>query len=131
MNDSGKAIAPFLRKHRINPENILVIYDDLDIPLGRVRLRKNGGSGGHNGIKSIIESIQSESFNRLRIGIGKMDSSEQIDHVLGNFAKEENKLWQQIVELSSKAVKTILFRGFTQAMNSYNGQVIEIKEDIK
>lgn len=130
MNKSGMAVAPFLRKHQVDPDQLLVIYDDLDLPLGRIRLRKSGSSGGHNGIKSIIENVQSEKFHRLRIGIGRQDNRRsQVDHVLGNFSEDEEDTWQEVANLARDAVKAILFRGFTQAMNTYNGKTIEINKE--
>ena len=89
MNLSGESVIKFVNYYKINIEDILVIHDDLDIDLGRIKLKDNGSSGGHNGIKSIIENIQSENFKRLKIGISKNKDYDTKDYVLGKFNKEE------------------------------------------
>ncbi|MCQ2352846.1 MAG: aminoacyl-tRNA hydrolase [Victivallaceae bacterium] len=120
MNLSGKAVAPLCRKLEIAPENVLVIVDDMDLPLGRLRLRKNGASGGHNGLKSIIEELQSEKFNRLRVGIGHPEKKGVVDFVLSGFEGEEKVLFDEVVERAAKAVQCVLKAGMATAMNEFN-----------
>lgn len=120
MNLSGEAVGPLCRKLGLTPENVLVIVDDLDLPVGRIRLRKNGSSGGHNGLKSIIENLQSERFNRLRIGIGRSAGRSQVDYVLGDFSGEEKVAFERAIEQALEAVKWILKSGMDEAMNRFN-----------
>ena len=121
MNLSGNAVLPLARSEKIAPEEILVVHDDMDIPIGRLRIRKNGSSGGHNGIKSMIQSFNSESFSRLRIGIGKMANVHgSADFVLSEFQGADWELCQKIVDTAADAVILALRRGIQSAMNQYN-----------
>ncbi len=120
MNLSGKAVAKFAKKHDIEPKNILVIYDDLDLSLGQIRIRKQGGAGGHNGVKSLIEELGTEKFNRLRFGIGRPNSSEQVDFVLSKFAEDEIKSVEETVQRSFEAIKFSLVSGIEATMNKFN-----------
>jgi PTH1 family peptidyl-tRNA hydrolase len=90
MNESGQAVGAIARKHNLTPDSILVIYDDLDLPLGKIRIRMRGSSGGHKGMKSIISHLHSDDFPRMRIGIGR--NGEAIDHVLSRFGKKEREI---------------------------------------
>ena len=118
MNVSGQAVAPLSRRLGINPAEILVISDDLDLPLGQLRIRKGGSDGGHNGLKSIISELQSADFKRLRIGIGR--DGKVVDHVLSPFTAEEQPLWDEAVLKGSEAVIEILKSGLSREMNHYN-----------
>jgi len=89
MNLSGEAMERMARFYKVPPENILVIYDDLDLPVGRIRLRPEGGSGGHKGMQSIIEHLGSNGFPRLRVGIGRPTHGDPVDYVLGDFTLDE------------------------------------------
>ena len=121
MNLSGNAVLPLARAEKIAPEEILVVHDDMDIPLGRIRIRKNGSSGGHNGIKSIIQGFNSESFSRLRIGIGKMANGRgSADFVLSEFQGADWELCQKILDTAADAVILALRRDLQSAMNQYN-----------
>ena len=121
MNLSGNAVLPLARAEKIAPEEILVVHDDMDIPLGRIRIRKNGSSGGHNGIKSIIHGFNSESFSRLRIGIGKMANGRgSADFVLSEFQGADWELCQKILDTAADAVILALRRDLQSAMNQYN-----------
>ncbi len=120
MNLSGKAVAKFAKKHDIEPKNILVIYDDLDLSLGQIRIRKQGGAGGHNGVKSLIDELGTEKFNRLRFGIGRPNSSEQVDFVLSKFAEDEIKSVEETVQRSFEAIKFSLVSGIEATMNKFN-----------
>ena len=118
MNDSGRAVGALSRRLAIAPSEILVISDDLDLPLGQLRIRKNGSDGGHNGLKSIIAELQSADFRRLRIGIGR--DGRVVDHVLSAFTAEEQPLWDEAVNNGAAAVTVILKAGLARAMNQYN-----------
>jgi PTH1 family peptidyl-tRNA hydrolase len=118
MNDSGRAVGALSRRHGIAPSEILVISDDLDLPLGQLRIRKGGSDGGHNGLKSIIAELQSADFKRLRIGIGR--DGRVVDHVLSAFTADEQPVWDEAVQNGSAAVIEILKSGLSRAMNHYN-----------
>lgn len=118
MNDSGRAVGALSRRMGIDAAEILVISDDLDLPLGQLRIRKNGSDGGHNGLKSIIAELQSSEFRRLRIGIGR--DGKVVDHVLSAFTAEEQPVWDEAVANGASAVTEILKAGLSRAMNHYN-----------
>ena len=118
MNDSGRAVGALSRRHGIDPSEILVISDDLDLPLGQLRIRKGGSDGGHNGLKSIIAELQSAEFKRLRIGIGR--DGRVVDHVLSAFTAEEQPVWDEAVAKGAEAVTEILKSGLSRDMNRYN-----------
>ena len=121
MNESGRAVAPLARFYRVPTERMLVVYDDLDLPLGTVRLRPEGGSGGHKGMRSIIEHLGGQSFPRLRIGIarppGRMDPAA---YVLQDFSAEEEPLLEETFERAVAAIETWLREGVEIAMSRYN-----------
>lgn len=119
MNDSGKAVQPICHWYKIVPERVLVIYDDLDLPVGRVRLRAGGSSGGHRGIQSIITETGSSAFNRLRIGIGR-PIGDAVDHVLNGFSADEEVVMGRVLEQIAPIVECCLQDGITAAMNRYN-----------
>ena len=120
MNLSGCAVAPLGRRLGIAPGEILVISDDLDLEAGRLRLRRNGSDGGHNGLKSVIAELGSVNFNRLRIGIGRPEKGRTADYVLSGFEGDEEKAFSAAVSRACEAVLTILGAGMTTAMNKFN-----------
>jgi PTH1 family peptidyl-tRNA hydrolase len=124
MNLSGKAVSAIMRKLEISPGELLLIFDDMDLPLGKIRIRKNGSSGGHNGIQSVIDHLGSNAFARLRIGIGRSENHNQVDHVLSTFASDEKELFEKVIGISAEAVKLAMYRGVGTAMNKYNGEII-------
>lgn len=124
MNDSGQAVAPLSRWFKIPPERIMVVYDDLDLPVGRVRLRPGGSSGGHHGIESIIAHLGTHDFNRLRIGIGRPEVGDPIDYVLNDISREQEPMLAEGCDVAARAVECFLERGIGEAMNVYNGIVI-------
>lgn len=128
MNLSGKAVANYARKNAIAPGEILVISDDLDLPLGRLRLRSGGSDGGHNGLKSIISELGSADFKRLRIGIGHQESGTTADHVLGSFDEAESVILKEVLERAAEAVNCVLSAGMSCAMNKYNAKPQQEKE---
>jgi PTH1 family peptidyl-tRNA hydrolase len=118
MNESGAAVGAIVRKHHLEPGDILVIYDDLDLPLGRLRIRMNGSSGGHKGMNSIIQHLRSTDFPRIRIGIGR--GSEAIDHVLSRFNRRDRAIINPALDDAAGALDTILNEGIEAAMNVNN-----------
>ncbi len=127
MNRSGQAVRAAIDWYKIAPGSVLVIYDDMDLPVGRLRIRRSGSAGGHNGMRSIISHLGSQDFPRLRIGIGKSDAKKQtIGHVLGKFAPEEKKVIQEILDISVNAVEKSLKEGVEKAMNIYNSKKLII-----
>jgi PTH1 family peptidyl-tRNA hydrolase len=120
MNLSGEAVEQLARFYQVAPENILVIYDDLDLPVGRIRLRPEGGSGGHKGMKSIIEHLGSNGFPRLRVGIGRPSHGDPVDYVLSDFAPDERSTIEEACERAVSAIELWLAEGVVAAMNRYN-----------
>lgn len=121
MNLSGKAIRYYSEKFHIPIENILVISDDKDLPLGQLRIRGQGSGGSHNGINNIIELMHSSRFARLRIGIGnKFPKGSQIDFVLGKFSEDEKKILQPSVKLCSEIILSFIDQGIQKTMNIFN-----------
>ena len=124
MNLSGDCVAPVVKYHNATAADLVVVSDDIDLPVGRIRVRKGGGAGGHNGLKSIVERLGSPDFIRLRVGVGRdrNDRREVIGHVLGKFDAETRALMDaQIVPAAVKAVAQILAEGVDAAMNAWNG----------
>jgi PTH1 family peptidyl-tRNA hydrolase len=127
MNHSGQAVRAVMDWYKLTPESILVIYDDLDLPVGRLRIRLSGSAGGHNGMKSIIAHLNSQKFPRLRVGISKSSpEKETISHVLGRFTLTELPLIQEVLNLAVDAVELSLKQGIEKAMNLYNNRVVEL-----
>ncbi|MDJ0570586.1 MAG: aminoacyl-tRNA hydrolase [Pleurocapsa sp. MO_192.B19] len=128
MNRSGQSVRAVTDWYKINPKSVLVIYDDMDLPVGRLRMRLSGSAGGHNGMKSIISHLGSQEFPRLRIGIGKSDGKKQtISHVLGKFSLVETKIVEEILYISVKAIELSLKEGIEKSMSRYNGFSIDSK----
>ncbi|WP_457643177.1 aminoacyl-tRNA hydrolase [Persephonella sp.] len=125
MNNSGVAVRNLIEDYRIKPEEILVVYDDLDLPLGTIRLRKKGSSGGHRGVKSIIESIKTENFPRLKIGIGRPERKEQVvDYVLSPFSKDEELIVEKVIHSSAECLLNVLKYGIDKSMNFCNKKIV-------
>ncbi len=120
MNLSGDAVERIARFYKVPPEDILVIYDDLDLPVGRIRLRPDGGSGGHKGMKSIIERLGANGFPRLRVGIGRPTHGDPADYVLDDFTLDERITIDVVYERVASAVELWLTEGVVAAMNEYN-----------
>ena len=120
MNLSGDSVAPVVKYHNATAADLLVIQDDIDLPIGRMRVRKNGSCGGHNGIRNIIERLGTQDFTRLKLGVGK-DKSNVIAHVLGKFDPATRKVMDLVVAEAVKAAVSILRDGADRAMNAYNG----------
>lgn len=125
MNKSGDAVGPLANYYKIAPENLLVIYDELDLPLGTLRLREKGGAGGHNGMKSIIQHLGND-FPRVRLGIGRPHGRmPPAAYVLQDFGKDELPLVNEVVDEAVRAIETFLRDGITLAMSRHNGPVTE------
>ncbi|HSI74046.1 MAG TPA: aminoacyl-tRNA hydrolase [Fimbriimonas sp.] len=120
MNNSGRSVAPLSRSTGIPPEKILVIADDLDLTCGRTRLKPKGGAGGHNGHKSIIASIGTEEYPRIKIGIGSVDRGQTIDHVLGKFDPEERSDINVAIDRTVKGIEVAIEQGIEAAMTIIN-----------
>lgn len=121
MNRSGEAVQKVLHWYKLSLEELLVVYDDLDLPVGKLRLREKGSAGGHNGMKSIIAHLGSDSFKRIRIGIGRPPEGMQVpDYVLSPFSKGESALVDQSLAKAAEAVRLWAKTPFAQVMNQYN-----------
>lgn len=121
MNLSGKAVAYWLKKENIPDENLLVIADDIALPLGTLRMRKKGGAGGHNGLQDIIEHLGTENFARLRVGAGnEFPIGYQVRYVLGEWSEEEKKILEERTEKAIEAIKNFGTIGVDLTMNSCN-----------
>jgi PTH1 family peptidyl-tRNA hydrolase len=120
MNLSGESVREVFEYYKIEPEKLIVIYDDIDIPMGQLRIRKKGSAGTHNGMKSIIYQIQTDQFPRIRIGIGNDRKKGLISHVISSFKKEEKTAIEDAVIRATKAVTDILDIGIEKTMSEYN-----------
>ena len=120
MNLSGRAVAAAARFYKIPAEKVLVVYDDVALPLGQQRFRMTGGSGGHNGIQSLIIELGSRDFPRLKIGIGGVPGSRLTGHVLGRFREEEREVAEKALASAVDAVQVALSEGVSKAANRYN-----------
>ena len=123
MNLSGDCVAPVLKYHNATVDDLLVVSDDIDLPVGKMRIRKGGSAGGHNGLKSLIERVGSQDFTRLRIGVGRdpQSRSNVIGHVLGKFSPDDRKIMDEVVAEAAEAVGAIENENLETAMNRYNG----------
>ena len=122
MNLSGECIRSVSDFYKIPPENIVIIFDDISLDVGKLRIRKKGSAGGHNGIKSIIAHLGSENFPRLKFGVGdKPAGMDLADYVLGRFLAEDEQKAAKAIENACDAVECMVVEGFDHAMNKYNG----------
>lgn len=123
MNKSGEAVEEAAGFYKIPPENVIVIYDDINLDVGRLRIRGKGSDGGHNGMKSIILSLNSDNFPRIRVGVGKKPRPDYdlADWVLSRFTAEEGKILEPALSNAAKAAELIVQGKITEAMNLYNG----------
>ena len=124
MNLSGEAVSAVCRFYKLDAQEVLAIYDDVDLPLGSLRFRAKGSAGGHNGIRSMISHLGGEDFPRLKIGIsstaGRPDGERLVGHVLGRFSPEEKPLLQESITRATDAVRAALRNGLAAAMNHFN-----------
>lgn len=121
MNLSGESVVPLMKFYKMSVENLLVIYDDLDLKPGAIRLRQKGSHGGHNGMRSIISHLGTEEFNRIRIGIGRPEPGRSVsDYVLGSFHPSERELVNEAILKASEAVEAWTSTPFLKVMNDFN-----------
>lgn len=126
MNLSGESIRALLDYYKTDREKLIIIYDDISLPVGQVRVRPKGSPGGHNGIKNIIQHLGTEEFARIRIGVGaKPEGGDLVKHVLGRFSREEEDMIRDVFALAEEALLTIMNEDVAAAMNRVNGKKIE------
>lgn len=123
MNLSGDSVAPLMRTHGLDPAHVLVVTDDLDLPLGRIRIRAEGSPGGHNGLKSLTARLNTETFPRIRIGIGRPPAGVTVvDHVLSTFTRDEQDPIAAAIQRAADAAKLVVTADLDAAMREYNGR---------
>ena len=120
MNLSGNSVRSVVDYYKKTADDVIVIYDDMDLDLAKVRIRKNGSSGGHNGIKSIIACLNTENFKRIRIGIGP-HPQDAIDYVLGKFSKKDQATLDNVLLKAPNMIEDLINKGMDYLMNNYNG----------
>lgn len=120
MNLSGNAVQPLIRWYKLPLQDLLVIYDDLDLPVGELRIRAQGGHGGHKGMTSIMERLNTREIARMRIGIGRPENPDTINWVLGKFSSAERPLIDDAVNKTAEAVECWVINGIVRCMNTYN-----------
>jgi len=120
MNRSGASVNAAYKSLGVTPGDLIVIYDDLDLPLGRIRVRPEGGHGGHNGMRDIIAIAGFKDFLRIKVGIGRPERGDVTGHVLGRFNSDEKKLLPQVLDLAADAAEVLLSDGASEAMNRFN-----------
>ena len=121
MNLSGESIKEMVDFYKIEPEKIIIIYDDIDTEKGKIRIRKQGGPGSHNGMKSVVECLKTTSVGRVRVGIGQPEfKNDMINYVIGKVPEDEQKILQEGTAKAAEAVEEIIKNGIDKAMNKYN-----------
>ena len=121
VNLSGEAVAYLLARYRASPSTLLVVHDDMDLPVGKLRLRARGGSGGHNGLKSIVEAVHTQEFARLRTGIGRpQPGTDPVEHVLSAHSPDEGPLIEEAIARAAEVVSAIIADGIESAMDRFN-----------
>lgn len=121
MNDSGESVRLLVRRYGVTPEQLVVVHDELDLPVAALRVKSGGGLAGHNGLRSITSHLHTDEFQRVRIGVGKPTSKEQgADHVLSRFSKRERAEVDVTLEQAADAIERIVSEGIDAAMNRYN-----------
>jgi len=124
MNSSGESVYEIINYYKIPLEHLIVIYDDIDLPLGRIRIRKKGSAGTHNGMRSIIYMLKNEHFPRIRVGIGKpKEGTDLVKYVLSPFTEEEQPVIYKAMERAAEAAEIIVTDGIDTAMNKYNRDI--------
>ena len=122
MNLSGECVGPAADYYKVEPENVIILFDDISLDVGRIRIRKKGSAGGHNGIKSIIAHLGSENFLRLKFGVGdKPKEMDLADYVLGRFSSQDEATVSEGIKRACEAVECMIGEGCDVAMNKYNG----------
>jgi PTH1 family peptidyl-tRNA hydrolase len=124
MNESGNAVSRLLSYYRVPLERLLVVYDEIDLPFGTLRLRASGTAAGNRGMQSIIQSVGSDEFARLRLGVGR-PRGQAVSHVLGRFPPEQEKVLPQLLDIAGNAVESVLTDGVEASMNRFNRNWLE------
>lgn len=124
MNLSGESISEAVNFYKLESENIIIVHDDISLECGRLRIRIKGSSGGHNGIKSIINCLGSDEFVRIKVGIGQPEG-DLASYVLGRFSDDDREIVEKVFNISADAVETIIQKGSCAAMNKFNGLFID------
>lgn len=120
MNDSGRPVGALMRFYKAESDNLIVLHDEIDIPFGEVRIKRGGGTAGHNGLKSIVAHLGSQTFSRVRIGVGRPRGPDAVDHVLDGFSGAERKELPVVLEEAADAAERIIEHGPERAMNEVN-----------
>ncbi|KKW32069.1 MAG: Peptidyl-tRNA hydrolase [Candidatus Uhrbacteria bacterium GW2011_GWA2_53_10] len=120
MNNSGLAVSALIRYYKLSPADLWVVHDDIDLPLGKIRIRENGGTGGHHGIESIIAAIKTDTFVRFRMGIGRGKDRSIVRFVLSHFSRNEAGELKHLVKHSTEAVRIALLEGLDRAQNRFH-----------
>lgn len=124
VNASGMAVQDLKRRYRVKPSDLFLIVDDLDLPLGRLRLRQKGTAGGHNGLRSVIEALGTDGFPRMRVGIGRPPGkTDAADHVLARFSAEERQMLNDALDRAVEALEVAIVDGVDVAMNRFNAKL--------
>lgn len=129
MNLSGRSVKKWIEKEKIPLDKLVVIHDDMDLPLGRIKILPKGGAGGHRGVLSIIENLGTSNFPRMKLGIGKPQDGDTVKFVLSPFSEEEIKKVEKILKLASQAIDEIIFKGLLKAMTFYNSLHVTLNEN--
>ena len=128
MNLSGESVRALMDYYKLSEEDVIILYDDISMPVGQVRIRPKGSAGGHNGIKSIIQHLGTQEFPRIKIGVGdKPVNGDLVKHVLGRFSKEEDAMIRDVFELAERGLLALMLENVAVAMNTVNG--IKIKRN--
>jgi peptidyl-tRNA hydrolase, PTH1 family len=124
MNLSGRAVGPLVKKHGLDASAVWAIHDEMDIPFGKLRIRKGGGSGGNNGVRSLIADLGEQGFSRFRMGVGRPEPEDAVDHLLSPFTDAERERLPAFISLTADAVLDALVEGIDVSMNRYNGRSV-------
>ena len=125
MNLSGQAVRNLVHFFNLDRKDLLVIHDDIDLVFGKIKIKQRGGDGGHKGLKSLIEALGSDAFARIRIGIGRPGTKQEVKgYVLNRFDAQQEEVVRKVITMAQDAVETILLKGLTQGMNSFSGKEV-------
>jgi len=120
MNNSGQAVAPLMKYYGLETKDLIVVHDDLDLPVGKIRLRTKGSCGGQNGMRNIIDLLGSQEINRIRVGIGKDENIDTVDYVLGKVSKEDKDIYKDSLLKASEALIYSFDHEFEKVMSNFN-----------
>ena len=129
MNQSGGAVAYLVNRFRISLEDLLIIYDEMDLPLGTTRIRPSGSNGGHNGLRSIIDALKTQDVPRMRLGVGRSPYADAISHVLGKFEEGESPEVDKLLNRAVEAAACFVVEGVNEAMNKFNQITLDTNDN--